>query len=145
MNIGKKPAPIHNGLPCLRNSAVTCNCQIVGLDITHDNFCNHAGRRTSDFGAYICMEWPPAPMTAAPRKKPCALCGPLHHTQRFSIKTLHKIRADTGDVMHVLLSVHASCAAGKRVTVAQVFVFHVKCCNGWKCHICHKHLSRCML
>ncbi len=28
--------------------------------------------------------------------------------------------------MRVLLSVHAYCAAGKRVTVAQVFVYNVK-------------------
>ncbi len=47
--------------------------------------------------------------------------------------------------MHVLRPVHAYCAAGKHMTVAQVFVNNVKCCNGWKCHIRHKRWSGCML
>ena len=77
-------------------------------------------------------------MTAAPRKKPCALCGPLHHTpsQCFSVKTLNKIWAGTADVMHVLLSVHAYHTASNCVTVAQAFVYNVTYCNGWKCQIC---------
>lgn len=71
--------------------------------------------------------------------------GPCIHTQKSIFKTLHKIWAGTVDAMHVLRPVHAYCAAGKHMTVAQVFVNNVKCCNGWKCHIRHKRWSGCML
>jgi len=70
---------------------------------------------------------------------------PCIHIQNLITKTLHNMRAGTGDAMHVLQSIHAYYAAGERVTIAQVSVYHVKCCNGWKCQICHKRLSGCIL